>query len=264
MSFLYSLLETLAASTVAVAVLWLLFKHWISARIAESIKHEYACELEKLKADLQRENNQQVEEQRATLQLANAKAIELLKSDLSVQVTMDLEQFKSDLQRKTAKEMETFKLGIQQTSVQLQKLEDERNETDRRLFGSILELLPSQGRSFQLVRYRPLSAPFQFSDLDDFDKYLTTTETPEWEFLNGPLEKKRQELSEAVFEFVNFMNMNAFMIDLIPNVYAIQPDDKIKNHDKWENTVAEATQLGRAAADTYDDFLRTCRHYLGC
>ena len=75
----------------------LVAKTYLTAKIEQAVKHEYATKLAVLKADLAEENNKTLEILKAQLSDTNNTQLEILKAELKMQGDIAMERLKSDL-----------------------------------------------------------------------------------------------------------------------------------------------------------------------
>ena len=227
-SFLESVFEVALSSVLVVSVLAFLLKRWIGVRIDESIKHEYARQIEKHKAQLQFENSRQLEEWKSNLALENSRQLERAKS----------------------REDEAIR---------------GRNADIERFEGFVKKYNFDSG-SLAYIRNRNMAEPFEWPELRQF-KELDGWESASQEFLDGDIEALRRKFCESVQSLVRHLGTNAFRLNKpLNDLHQIHPEFKSskenREREQWQKETKEADEMAQKVEDSYNDFVRFSKQRL--
>ena len=211
-TFWTSLIASLGGTGIVLLILTWLFKKWISVRIEESVKHEYAMRLEEHKAELQ----QQID--------------------------------------RSAKEVQT----------ELQEIAGQK-KTDRELFTRFLEVLPSSG-SVEFIEKHHMGGTFEIDALKQVKAFFREWNTPECQFLDEELEKKRCTLHRNVGEYLGYVATNTWIVDCDGNRdFASVPKEwRDEQPNRYEKTIEELHNLADRVVKAHQDLVQTGRRKLTC
>lgn len=91
-------------------------------------------------------------------------------------------------------------IALRLDSLEFQK-QRERREMDIRLFESLTELLPSNGRAMSLAREQDFSNSFAIAAVEPVTEFVQTWDNAEHEFLNKRIEAQKKSLLELASDF---------------------------------------------------------------
>lgn len=231
MSLIANGIGGLIGSAVIAPGLYFLLKHWVGTRIAESVKHEYARQLEEHKAQLQLEGSRQ------------------------------LEELKSNLARENSHQLELARLQAEKTA--------RARSADLERFEEFVRKYNFDCGSLAYIRSRNMAEPFEWSELGQFKEIADSWDTASQEFLDGEIEARRRIFCESVQSLVQHLGLNAFVLHEHQwRLCQIHPEFKSSEEDwkreQWQSDTRLADELAQGIEDSYDEFVRCSKHRLNC
>ena len=133
-------------------------------------------------------------------------------------------------------------------------------ESDRKLFESFREVLPSNGSIDFIDKFNMSGFSFDIDRLDDLFKFLHEWNDAEHEFLDKSLEEKRSRLLNLIAEYSHLISYNTFPTDR--GFQSVPSDWETEQPERFYETVEKLHAKAGEIVETHQELIRLGRRKL--